>query len=80
MKKTSSYSSPKKDNTDSVDDWDGFLAMVEAQVREKAASKRKAGEINETPTDFETRLQQLLGRGEEQTHCSKETNLPLASM
>ncbi|KAK3925186.1 Microcephalin [Frankliniella fusca] len=79
-KKTSPKSSPKKDNPDSDDDWDGFLAMVEAQVREKAASKRKAGEINETPTDFETRLQQLLGRGEEQTQGKREANLPLASI
>lgn len=80
LNKSSPKSKLEKDNPDSDDDWDGFLAMVEAQVREKASSRRKAGEINETPKDFETRLQQLLGRGEDQGQSKKESNLPLASI
>lgn len=69
--------SPKKLLTEeSNDDWDGFLAMVEAQVREKAESKRKTGEMNGTKEDFETRLQRLLGQDKDKDPSKP----PLASM
>ncbi|XP_034230687.1 uncharacterized protein LOC117639275 [Thrips palmi] len=74
---TRSSPSPKKLlNEDSNDDWDGFLAMVEAQVREKAESRRKTGEMNGTHEDFETRLQRLLGQDKD--NCQAKP--PLASI
>lgn len=69
--------SPKKlTHSKLEDDWDGFLAMVEAQVREKSESKRKTGQMNETEEDFETRLQRLLGQDKDKG----QTQLPLASI
>lgn len=81
-KKISKVPSPKKRLTsDPEDDYDGFLAMVEAQVREKAKSRRKAGGLNDTPVDFETRLQQLLGRNDDDAQNSvKKSSPPLASI
>lgn len=53
--------------------------MVEAQVRAKAELKRKTGEMNGPPLDFETRLQLLLGRGDKDPQDKPESP-PLASM
>ena len=65
---------PRSDIYD--DDYDGFLAMVEAQVREKAKSQVNSGEMN---VDFETKLQQYLGNKIE-GKPDGSTSLPLASI
>lgn len=80
MKKNSTSPKLRQDQGyDSDDDWDGFLSLVEAQVREKAEARRKAGEISETQLDFETRLQMYLGRSDKGT-ATKDSKPPLASI
>lgn len=75
----SSPSSKDAAGEDAIDDYDGFLAMVEAQVREKAELKRKSGEMNGPPLDFETRLNLLLGRSDADSQ-DQQKNPPFASM
>lgn len=72
--------SPKamlKTNLELDDDWDGFLAMVEAQVREKAQSRVNNGD--DSVMDFETKLQLYLGRKKAEEK-NEEISPPLASM
>ena len=59
------------------DDWDGFLAMVEAQVREKAQSRMD--HADDSGMDFETKLQLLLGHKKAEENVV-EISPPLASM